>query len=115
MVIEYARNVLGMKDANTSEIEPNAKNLVIDIMPEQKKLIAEGKYGATMRLGSYPAHLRSGSLALEAYISAGVLPKTGGKQEISEWHRHCYEVNPKYHIKFTEGGLVFSGVSPNGG
>ena len=113
LVIEYARNVLGIKDANTSEIDPNAKNLVIDIMPEQKKLIAEGKYGATMRLGSYPAHLRKDSIALEAYVSAGVLPKEGVKREISERHRHRYEVNPKYHIRFTEGGLVFSGVSPD--
>lgn len=103
MVIEFARNVLGIKDANTSEIDPNAKNLVIDIMPDQKKILADGKYGATMRLGSYPAHLRKGSIAEEAY----------GKQEIVERHRHRYEVNPKYHIRFTEGGLVFSGVSPD--
>ncbi len=103
MVIEYARNVLGIKDANTSEIDPTAKNLVIDIMPEQKKIIAEGKYGATMRLGSYPAHLRKDSIAHLAY----------GTQEITERHRHRYEVNPKYHIRFTESGLIFSGVSPD--
>ncbi|OGI95767.1 CTP synthase [Candidatus Nomurabacteria bacterium RIFCSPLOWO2_01_FULL_42_17] len=103
MVIEYARNVLGMKDANTSEVNPNAKNLVIDIMPEQKEKIANKNYGATMRLGVYPAHLRKGSIAQEAY----------GVQEVIERHRHRYEVNPQYHIKFTEGGLVFSGVSPD--
>ena len=103
MVIEYARNVLGMKDANTSEINPNAKNLVIDIMPEQKEKIENNNYGATMRLGTYPAYLRKGSIAEEAY----------GTQNIEERHRHRYEVNPKYHIKFTEGGLVFSGVSPD--
>ena len=103
MVIEYARNVLGMKDANTSEINPNAKNLVIDIMPEQKEKIENNNYGASMRLGTYPAYLRKGSIAEEAY----------GTQNIEERHRHRYEVNPKYHIRFTEGGLVFSGVSPD--
>ncbi len=103
MVVEYARNVLGIKDANTSEIDPTAGNLVIDIMPEQKKLIAEGKYGATMRLGSYPAHLRKNSIAHTAY----------GAQEAKERHRHRYEINPKYHIRFTEGGLIFSGISPD--
>jgi CTP synthase len=103
LVIEYARNVLGMKDAHTTEVNPDSKNPVIDIMPEQKEKIANKNYGATMRLGTYPAHLREGSIAKEAY----------GKQNIEERHRHRYEVNPKYHIRFTEAGLVFSGVSPD--
>jgi CTP synthase len=113
MIVEYARNVLGIKDANTSEIDPTARNLVIDIMPEQKKLLAENNYGGSMRLGSYPAHLRKDSIAHKAYLSAGALAKAGGTQEIKERHRHRYEVNPKYHIRFTEGGLIFSGVSPD--
>ncbi|MEO8637774.1 MAG: CTP synthase [Candidatus Taylorbacteria bacterium] len=103
MVIEYARNVLGIKDAHTSEINPNAKNLVIDIMPDQKEKLLTKDYGGSMRLGVYPAHLRKGSIAERAY----------GRQTIEERHRHRYEVNPKYHIRFTEGGLVFSGVSPD--
>ena len=104
MVIEYARNVLGLKDANTVEINPKSKAPVIDIMPDQKKKIAEGNYGGTMRLGAYPAHLKKGTIAREAY----------GQDKISERHRHRYEVNPDY-IEMTENaGLVFSGTSPDG-
>jgi len=102
-VIEYARNVLGLRDAHTAEINPKSKHLVIDIMPEQKKLIAEKKMGGTMRLGSYPAILKSKTIAREAY----------GVQEISERHRHRYEVNPEYIAKISEGGLIFSGTSPD--
>ncbi len=104
MVIEYARNVLGMKDAHTSEINPNAKNLVIDIMPEQKKNLKEKNYGATMRLGAYPAVLKKGTVAYGAY----------GIAEISERHRHRYEVNPEYIERIQKAGLVFSGTSPDG-
>ena len=103
MVIEYARNVLGIKDANTSEIDPNAKNLVIDIMPEQKKKLENNDYGGSMRLGSYPAILLKGTIAYRAY----------GKKEIHERHRHRYEVNPEFHTRFIDGGLVFSGISPD--
>ncbi len=103
-VIEFARNVLGIKDAHTSEIDPGTANTVIDIMPDQKKIIAEQKYGATMRLGSYPAHLQPGTIARMAY----------GKEIISERHRHRYEVNPKYITDLEKGGLVFSGRSPDG-
>jgi CTP synthase len=103
-VIEFARNVLGLKDANTAEINPKSKNLVIDIMPEQKKNLAEGNYGATMRLGAYPAILKEGTIAEKAY----------GKKEISERHRHRYEVNPEYVEKISQGGMVFSGTSPDG-
>lgn len=103
-VIEYARHVLGLKDANTAEINPKSKNLVIDIMPEQKKNLAEGNYGATMRLGAYPAVLKEGTIAQKAY----------GKKEISERHRHRYEVNPEYIEKISKAGMVFSGTSPDG-
>lgn len=113
-VIEFARNVLGLKDANTSEINPKSKNLVIDIMPEQKKNLEMQNYGATMRLGAYPAVLKKGTVAFEAYLSAGVLAKADGKSEISERHRHRYEVNPEFISKITDAGLVFSGVSPDG-
>jgi CTP synthase len=104
LVIEFARNVLGLKDANTAEINPNSKALVIDVMPDQKKKIAEGNYGGTMRLGAYPAYLKKGTVARQAY----------NKELISERHRHRYEVNPDY-IEMTENsGLVFSGTSPDG-
>lgn len=109
MVIEYARNVLGWKDANTAEINPRASKLVVDIMPEQKKLIAEGKMGGTMRLGAYDALLKKGSVAEKAYSAFGA-PVT----KISERHRHRYEVNPDYIADITAAGLVFSGTSADG-
>ncbi len=104
MVIEYARNVLKLKDANTAEINPKSSVLVIDIMPDQKKKIAEGNYGGSMRLGAYPADLKKGTLAYEAYK----------QDKISERHRHRYEVNPEYIKTLTEAGLVFSGKSLDG-
>jgi CTP synthase len=104
MVIEYARNVLGLKDANTAEINPNSKNLVINIMEAQKKLLEECNYGGSMRLGAYDANLENGTIAYEAY----------GQDVIQERHRHRYEVNPEYIEQLTDAGLVFSGKSPNG-
>jgi len=103
-IIEYARHVAGLEKANTTEIDKKGPHPVIDIMPEQKKHMAEGKYGATMRLGAYPAHLKKGTIAHEAY----------GKDKISERHRHRYEVNPEYISKLEKAGLVFSGKSPDG-
>ncbi len=104
MTIEYARNVLGLDGANTAEINPKSPHLIIDIMPEQKKKIAEGNYGGSMRLGQYPAKILKGSIAHEAYA----------KYVVKERHRHRYEVNPKYIKKLEESGLVFSGKSPDG-
>ncbi len=104
LVIEYARNVLGLEGAHTVEIDPNAAHPVVDVMPDQKALIAEGKYGGTMRLGSYPAHLTKGTIAQEAY----------GADVVEERHRHRYEINPEYIERLTQKGLVFSGKSPDG-
>lgn len=104
MVIEYARNVLGLIDAHTTEVNESTKYPVIDIMPEQKKNLLECNYGATMRLGAYDALLSKGTIAANAYE----------KTKISERHRHRYEVNPKYVEKLEKGGLVFSGKSPDG-
>jgi len=103
-VIEYARNVLKMKDANTAEIDSEAKELVIDIMPDQKEKLKDKNYGGSMRLGSYPAKLEKGSIARKAY----------GTDTISERHRHRYEVNPEYIEKLSLGDLKFSGTSPDG-
>ncbi|MFA5750826.1 MAG: CTP synthase [Candidatus Paceibacterota bacterium] len=102
-VIEYARNVLKLKNAHTTEINPDSTNPVIDIMPEQKKNLREKNYGATMRLGAYPAQLKKGSIAYNAYKAS----------IISERHRHRYEVNPEYIDKLEKAGLIFSGVSPD--
>jgi CTP synthase len=104
MVIEYARNILGLKDANTTEINPNTKNPIIDIMEDQKKLLEQCNYGGSMRLGAYDANLEKGTIAYEAY----------GQDVIQERHRHRYEVNPEYIEQLTDAGLVFSGKSPSG-
>ncbi len=103
-VVEYARNVVGWQDAHTAEINPKSSHVVIDIMSEQKKLLESQNYGATMRLGSYPAILKEGSIARSAY----------GVGEVSERHRHRYEVNTDYVEEIEKAGLVFSGKSPNG-
>ncbi|MFQ5662078.1 MAG: CTP synthase, partial [Candidatus Paceibacteria bacterium] len=103
VVIEYARNVLKLKDANTGEIDSDAKHKVIDVMEEQKEKLAKNNYGGTMRLGVYSANLKKDTIAQKAYST----------NKISERHRHRYEVNPKYIEKLSRGGLVFSGVSPD--
>ena len=102
-VIEYSRNVLGYKDANTTEIDRNTSHPVIDIMPDQKKNLEENNYGATNRLGAYPANIKKGTLAWKAYK----------KTKISERHRHRWEVNPKYIEELEKAGLIFSGTSPD--
>ena len=104
VVIEFARNVGGLKKANSTEIRKDASQPVIDIIPEQLKRISVGEYGGTMRLGAYPALLEKGSIARFAYK----------KDRIIERHRHRYEVNPKYIKKLEAKGLIFSGKSPDG-
>jgi CTP synthase len=103
MVIEYARNVLGLKDANTREVDPKSKNLVIDIMESQKELLKNNVYGGSMRLGEYKAVISDNTIASKSY----------GKKEILERHRHRYEVNPAYIVDLEKKGLVFSGSSPD--
>ena len=100
-VIEFARNVCGLKGANSAEFDENSPHKVVDIMEDQK--FVEG-YGGTMRLGKYKCHLKEGSKAASAYQ----------KDVISERHRHRYEVNNKYIEQLQNAGLVFSGLSPNG-
>lgn len=102
--VEYARNMCGLKDANTVEANPKTNSPIIDIMPEQKELIKNKNYGATMRLGSYPAKIKTKTIASKAYSTS----------EIIERHRHRYEVNPEYIDTLTKNGLVFSGTSPDG-
>jgi len=104
MVIEYARNVLGWKDANTREINPHSTHLVIDIMEDQKEKVAGKNMGGTMRLGAYEAKLSKGSIAAKAY----------GTNAISERHRHRYEVSNAYRGDIEKKGLLFSGLSPDG-
>jgi len=103
MIIEYARHVAGLRGAHTVEVDPESEHPVIDVMPDQKEKIQKGNYGGTMRLGSYPAYLRKGTIARKAY----------NKEIVNERHRHRYEVNPDYVEALQKAGLVFSGVSPD--
>ena len=128
-IVEYARNVCSMVDANTTEVKKTDSN-VIDILPSQKEVIEQSRYGGTMRLGAYAANLEDGSVVKKLYektsrlkednerieffrrspnqsFRLGVLEK--GKDVVLERHRHRYEVNPKFISQLEEKGLVFSG------
>ncbi|HHY64424.1 MAG TPA: C26 family cysteine hydrolase domain-containing family, partial [Clostridiaceae bacterium] len=100
-VIEFARNVCGMDDANSSEFNPSCKHPVIDLMENQ---IGISRKGGTMRLGAYPCSIKNGSRLHVLY----------GQDMISERHRHRYEFNNAYREVMTRNGLVISGTSPNG-
>ena len=102
-MLEYARNVVSMSDASSTEFDPDTAHPVIATMAEQVDIIAGGDLGGTMRLGLYPADLVPGSIVAEAY----------GATRISERHRHRYEVNNAYRDELAESGLVFSGISPD--
>ena len=104
MVIEYARNVVGLNGASSSEFDPETEFPVIATMAEQVDIIAGGDLGGTMRLGLYPADLADGSIVAEVYDAPLV----------SERHRHRYEVNNAYRGRIADAGLWFSGVSPDG-
>lgn len=99
-IIEFARNVLGLKDANSAEIDPETPYPVIDILPEQKDVT---DMGGTMRLGQYPCSLNPESKAYELY----------GASMIYERHRHRYEVNNYYRTDLLKGGMIFAGTSPD--
>ena len=101
MVIEFARDVLGLADADSSEMNPDTPHNVIDIMEEQKNIT---QMGGTMRLGEYPCQLRAGSRAAEAY---------GGQESIRERHRHRYEFNNKYRKDYEKAGMQCVGVNPD--
>lgn len=103
MVIEYARNVVGLTDASSSEFDPESKHPVIATMAEQIDIIASGDMGGTMRLGLYTANLKPGSIVAGVY----------GAESVEERHRHRYEVNNAYRAQIAEKGLVFSGTSPD--
>jgi CTP synthase len=105
MVIEAARNLGKISQANSAEFDPETKDPVISTMQNQEDIVAgNGDMGGTMRLGLYPAVLAAGSLVAEIY----------GENEIQERHRHRYEVNNKYRDQISATGLAFSGLSPDG-
>jgi CTP synthase len=100
--IEFARNVLGLSDAHSTEMNPDTTNPVIDLMEEQKHVTAKG---GTMRLGAYPCDILPGSLAATIY----------GNEQISERHRHRWEFNNKYLEQFEKNGMLASGKNPGTG
>ena len=100
MVIEFARNVLGYADANSTEMEPNTPHPVIDMMEEQKTVV---NLGGSMRLGAYDCNLKKGSKAYEAY----------GKEHIQERHRHRFEFNGGYKDEFEAAGMKCVGTNPD--
>ena len=104
MVIEAARSLAGLTDANSKEFVPETPYPVVNTLEEQVEVLESGKLGGTMRLGSYPAKLTAGSIAAQTY----------GNTVIEERHRHRYEVNPVYREQLETAGLVVSGVSPDG-
>lgn len=102
MVIEFARNVLGLENANSTEMDPGTKHNVIDLMEEQKSI---SNMGGTMRLGAYECRLKEGSIPAEAY----------GRELVSERHRHRFEFNEEYRSRFEEAGMECVGENPDTG
>ncbi|OGZ70181.1 MAG: CTP synthase [Candidatus Staskawiczbacteria bacterium RIFCSPLOWO2_01_FULL_33_9] len=101
-VIEFSRNACGLKDATSAEFKKSSKNLVIDVMLEQKVLLKEKRYGGTMRLGAYNCKLKPGTKSYKAYA----------KPNISERHRHRYELNNKYRETLEKNGMQMAGLNP---
>ena len=100
-VIEFARNVCGISDANSTEFSQTTKNPVIDLLPNQN--LEDDDIGASMRLGTYPCKIQSDTTANKIY----------NNEIVYERHRHRYEVNNKFRKKLEENGLIFSGLSPD--
>ena len=102
-VIEYARNVLGWKDANTTEIDTNTSYPVVDLLKGQEENLKDGSYGGTLRLGAYDCELVDNTISLDAY----------GTKLIKERHRHRYEFNNKYRKELEDAGLIVAGINPD--
>jgi CTP synthase len=128
-VIEYARNVLNLKNANTQEVDPKTRYPVIHIMDNQKQFLKNKQYGGTIRLGAWPCQIKTGTIIENAYkkyggslnnpwyernnnIFSSAQPKKAAL--VYERHRHRYEFNNKYKKRFEEKGFVISGTSPDG-
>jgi CTP synthase len=105
MTIDVGRHLAGLDGANSLEFDPDAPHPIISTMADQQDIVAgKGDLGGTMRLGSYPARLEQGSLVAQAY----------GSTDVTERHRHRYEVNNAYRDKLAKAGLRISGTSPDG-
>ncbi len=101
-VVEWARNVCGLKGAASTEFSPRCRNPVIDVLPEQKILLKDKKYGGTMRLGAYKCKIKPGTIAARSYKTLNV----------SERHRHRYELNNDFRKKLEDKGMIMSGINP---
>jgi CTP synthase len=111
-VIEFARNVLGLKDANSAEVDKSTKNPVIHIMPNQAELIAKKQYGGTIRLGGWPCLITPETHLQKAYAKMTTDKKA--PKIVSERHRHRYEFNNEYREAMEKKGLTIAGTSPDG-
>jgi CTP synthase len=111
--IEFARNVAGLKTANTTEVDDDTPHPVIHIMPDQEKKMLNREYGATMRLGGWDCVIARGTKTEGAYLTAGLINKTGTAR-ISERHRHRFEFNNAYREQLAKAGLVIAGTTPDG-
>lgn len=104
MLVEYARNIIGLESAHTTEIDPGTKHPVVTVLDDQRGKISSLDMGGTMRLGAYEANIQEGTHAARAYK----------RSLVTERHRHRYEINPEYVEEFRKAGMVFSGMSPDG-
>lgn len=111
--IEFARNVAGLKGANTTEVDDNGPHPVIHIMPDQEKKLLNREYGATMRLGAWDCIIERGTLTEKCYLESGRIAKAG-KAKISERHRHRFEFNNEYRDSLSKAGLNIAGTTPDG-
>jgi len=124
-VIEFARNICNLKNANSVEVDPKTPHPVISIMPEQEEYLKKHQYGGTIRLGSYPCKIKKGSLLSKLYkkytsdkndpwiSDSEIVKQKNDENIIFERHRHRYELNNEYRQKLEEGGLLVSGTSPD--
>ncbi len=113
LTVEYARNVAGLDEANSVEVDKETAHPVVHIMPDQKKYLEKQQYGGTIRLGNWSCKIKDGTLIEKCYLEHGY-EKEDGDLIVDERHRHRYEFNNKYKDQLGEKGLVFSGVSPDG-
>ncbi len=111
-VIEFARNVCKIKDAFSTEFKKNCKYPVIDVMPEQKTLLKEKKYGGTMRLGAYACEIFPNTLSYRAYSNEKSFKKKEKSIIVQERHRHRYELNNNYRKILEKNGLIMAGINP---
>lgn len=111
-VIEFARNVLGLKNANSEEVNPKTKHPVIHIIHSQKKYLNQHQYGGTIRLGAYPCKLNKDSILFSIYKNNLTINQLSN-ETVSERHRHRYEFNNKYRKQMEEKGLIIAGTSPD--